>query len=284
MKKNKIELTKYKKFLITIVIIAIAFISVSSFVVKAATQTTVSGYIILIDRAPEQNIEKVQNYNTHIFLPTTNCKAYATSCSYKFPEGVYPQADINKDGRVDFLDLLLFSKAWYCKKGEDCWNNVIRYSSCYFTVGDIRFKDPSGDCYMNQTDIDIFKKCWYQNTTPFDVKCDLPDPKYDCCRADLDKDGIVYVNDLFLLGKTLGSYADKIIDSGSVKVSDIDFDGDGIIYINELDRFGRSWGAIAKENYCETIPLIHISENEWELNVSGRGLYHVGCSYSCKIL
>jgi hypothetical protein len=262
--------------LVVIVIAVVAFITVYSIAVKAATYSVISGYIILVDHAPTKDLSP-QAYSTYIYLPSSNCQAYATSCSYKYPEGIEPKADINNDGTIDALDFYLLGKAYGCNSTQECWPQTFNVSECYFTFGDIRFKDPDGDCYINDTDIKIVSDCLSQTTSPLSASCDLQ----KCCKADMDKDGKVDIHDFFLVSRFYKAYADTYVNLGHVKLSSADINRDGDIAIMDFYYLARGFGASATEKSCSSVPLIHIDANRWELKVEGRGIYHIGCSYSC---
>ena len=237
----------------------------------------ISGYIILMDQKPVpvfgKEGEKI--FTTTIYLPSANVQGSVTNCSFVFPPGVDKNADLNEDGRIDYVDLKLMVEAYGCSESKECWDQSLKVIDCYFHHSNIRFKDPTLDCYINRSDMDIIKKYYGQtNSDPFSADCEMDEK----CRADVNKDGVIDIFDLTMVASLNGEYAQEFSNT-EITYKDADIDGNGIVDIFDIVRVASSFGMEADQQKCDMVPLEHISGNLYRVNVKGRGLFHVGVSY-----
>ena len=183
--------------------IAIAALAINYLVRANPGITAVSGYLILMDQKVSQNDYQVlgmKDFSTIIYLPSSNAEGIVTSCSFVFPEGVNESADITKDGRIDYADLYLVAQAYGCTDTQPCWNEAFTMEQCYFTYSGRRFQDPSRDCYINDTDLNLVKEHYGETTNPSSASCDLD----EACRADVNKDGKIDIMDVAIVAINYG--------------------------------------------------------------------------------
>jgi len=270
-----------------ILVSAALLISFFGYLVKGATTSRVSGYMVLMDHVTpmidgEDFGYTTQQYSTSIFLPSDNCNCKATICSYEFPPGVNPAVDVNKDGRIDFVDLYLFIKA-YRSPTEDLYK-YFNITKCLFKVGNLRYEDPDRDCQMTMDDINNITKQYKIEgpTNPYSADCD------ERCRADLNKDGQIDGMDLALalMKYRVGGYADEYLNFNYLRPIDFDFDKDGHIDGMDLYHFIRNgnvsnFGAMATEQRCHTVSVQNAGGNEYIVSGTGYGIYHAAVSYLC---
>jgi hypothetical protein len=214
-----------------------------------------------------------ESYSDTIYLSSGTCEGVVTACSFYFPSGVDAKYDVTKDGRIDSLDLKALAGSYGCQNDGSC-NQMYTFTDCYFTYKNRRFKDPNGDCVMNQTDVDLVKKYYGQTTSVCDSS--------ELCNADINKDGKVDLYDLTLLAKKMNTTADEI-NTYAVRKGDSDFNGDGSVGISDLVLLANVYGSVANGQRCDTQSLVHLSGNKYQVSASGRGIYHVGVSYLCTI-
>jgi hypothetical protein len=278
MKNEKIVLV-LSVLLITSLSLALNF----SYMARGEEENKViSGYIILMDQEPSPvyGIHGKNKFTSIIYLPSEYVEGSVTSCSFVFPSDVDPKTDLNEDGKIDCVDLKLIAKAYGCNETKDCWEETLRSIDCYFYHSEQRFKDPTRDCYIDQSDVDLIKEYYgEENTESFSINCD----EKEVCRADVNKDGSVDIYDLTLVSSMFGEYSQEILDT-KIKYKDCDVNADGMIDIYDVVLVGNNFNAEANEQKCEETQLEHLSGNEYIVSVEGRGLYYIGVSYLATIV
>ena len=261
-----------------ILISAIIILSAFGYLVKAATYKYVSGYMILFDQTALLENKEMNTYSNSLFLPSDNCEASAVGCSYVFSSDIDPKLDINKDGRIDYIDIKLVSSAFGCTEKlytgapNPCWEEKVTVQECYFSYTGGFFKDPSGDCYINKTDIDMV-------ASKFGKSAAYGSSDYS---SDVNKDGIIDVMDIAIISGHYDKYADYFR-SYVIKKKDADLNKDGIVDIVDISLVARDFGQVASIQGCVQTPITSMGGNKWKVSVSGIGLYHVGVSYRCQI-
>lgn len=292
-----------KQIIIILVSVAVVF-SVFGYIAKGTMTPILTGYMVLMDHEPvvSGNLQyTTQQYTTSIFLPSDNCNSKATICGYDFPYGVNPAIDVNRDGRIDFVDLYLFLQAYHTPP-EDYYS-YFNITKCIFDVkgpsfiGDVRFEDPDRDCQMTIEDINNITAQWRipGSTDPYSSNCN------ERCRTDLNKDNRIDSTDLVLAlikykenptsiaGMPAGGYADEYLDFSYLRPIDFDFNKDGkvtsadvLIFIGGGNPGGvRNFGAVATKQECYTAPVDHVSGNEYTVTGTGYGIYHISVAYLC---
>ena len=217
-------------------------------------------------------------------MPTDNCDAYLTTCYYTFPEGVDANADVNRDGKIGAADVAIIVKSAFCHTNEACGNEKIK--DCYFTVAGRRFKDPTDDCFMNNTDMQIVTDA-FGKSPEAGISCipllDTADGRV--CASDINKDGTVNMRDLGIAIFKNGQYAD-VISSTLKKNADISGpvigQPDGVVDMRDIAWIIKSanWDQEAVQQKCETNALPRGSE--LDINTGSKpGLYYVAVSYKC---
>jgi hypothetical protein len=270
---------KDKHIWISLITSVIVVIIVFSYLTKAATITnTVSGYLILMDQrvsSSDYGVLGIKNFESVVYLPSGNGKGTVTSCSFNFPSGIDGTADITKDGRIDAADVYISIMSFLCNKDNTCWEKPFMIEECYFTYSDHQFKDPTRDCKIDMSDINLAINCFQNKTSPFSTSCETN----ECCRADVNNDGIVDVADISIIATNNNTYASVYKNYGFVKRKNIDINNDGIVDVADISIIAENYGYAATEQTCKNDPLEHVSGNEWRVRTSGRGLYYIGVSY-----
>ena len=259
-----------KKIALILVSVAVLF-SVVGYVAKAANLAYSSGYMILLDRNADENYVAFNNYSTTVYLPSSNCDGFANICSYEYPEGTFVTADINKDGRIDYADFELLKGAYSCEQTGTC-DKTFTLWECYFTYDGGYFKDPSGDCFMNQTDFNIISL--HMDATG------VSDGN-DAYSSDLNHDGTVNILDVALAGMNNGKYATVFKNYGCIKQRAADVNGDGKVDILDAAKVGTNFGKKASIQICKTAPLKNLGEGKYRIDDSGFGMYSVGVGFRC---
>ncbi len=265
--------------ILAVLALGIAVLALSfNYFVRAATVTAISGYLILLDQKVSQDDYMYlgeKTFSTIVYLPTNNAEGIVTYCSFTFPDGIDEKADITKDGIVDYADLYLVSKSYGCEKNQACWNQTFNIEKCYFTYSGKKFQDPSGDCYINETDLNLVNKNYGKTTNPSSPNCDLD----EVCKSDVNKDGIIDISDIALLGFNFKKYANEFENYRNIKKGDTDLNKDGIVDISDISIVARNFGSMANHQNCSTTNLENLGNNKYRIKVNGRGLYYVGVSY-----
>jgi Ca2+-binding EF-hand superfamily protein len=272
---------KNKKILITLVSALILISAIYVISVKGVvTAGEVSGYLILIDQKityEDYAFLRDKKFYTIIYLPSENCEGVVNYCSYAYKEGVNSQADINNDGKIDITDLQVAAKAFGCDSGNKCWSEPIE--ECFFEIKGRKFKDPTRDCKMDQSDLDLVSKYFGNTTNPLDANCENDEK----CRADMNKDGKIDLLDLVIVASKFNStYADSFERVVEHK-SRADMNNDSKIDISDLVIVAGSFGEEAIEQKCISSPIDQISGKKYAVSASGKGLYYAGVSYRCTL-
>lgn len=262
---------------ITIILVSVAVISLFLvYFAKAVTYKYVSGYMVLLDQAALLENKEMNTYSNSLFLPSDNCEGFAVGCSYIFSSDIDSTLDINKDGKIDYVDLKLVSGAFGCSEKlytgapNPCWEEKVTVQECYFSYTGGFFKEPSGDCYINKTDIDMIAKYYGAANVPSSNS------------SDINKDGIIDMMDIAIVARSDGKYADYFR-SYVIKKKDADLNKDGMVDMTDISRVARDFGQVANIQGCVQTPITSIGGNKWKVSVSGIGLYHVGVSYKCQV-
>lgn len=258
--------------------IAILASALNYYFAKAASITAVSGYLILLDQKISESDYLYlgeKELSTIIYLPSTNADGMITYCVFTFPEGVDEKADITKDGRIDYADAYLLSQAYGCQKHQACWNESFKLEQCYFVYSGRRFQDPSRDCYINETDLNIVKKYYGKTTEPYSANCELD----EACMADVNKDGVINLFDVVILAANFNKYANEFVNYAYIKKSACDLNNDGNINLFDAVILGRNFGQMANEQKCYTKSLTNLGNYKYQVSVKGKGLHYVGVSY-----
>jgi hypothetical protein len=271
-------------------IVGILLISAFAYLAKGAAGSTASGYLILMDQkvsTSDYEVFKDKKFESIVFLPSSDCQGYTTSCKYVFPQGVDEKGDINKDGKIDSIDVYFAVKAYDCKSGETCWNSPIKNQECYFVYSGRRFRDPYGaaaddysDCKMDSNDSVLVINNYGKND-PYALSFSCRN--YEVCRADVNQDGKVDIYDVALVNSLMGQYANEFVYLGFVTGKDLDLDGNGVVDIYDIQPITQNFGKSATEQKCEIMSIEHVSGNQWRIKVGGRGLFYVGASYLCAL-
>jgi len=254
-----------------------------NYFVSAATVTAVSGYLILLDQKVSENDYLYlgeKEFSTIIYLPSTNAEGIVTYCVFTFPEGVNENADITRDGKIDYADVYLLTQAYGCKKDQPCWNESFKFEQCYFTYSGRRFQDPSRDCYINETDTKIVSKHYGKKTEPYSASCEMD----ESCRADVNKDGKVDIFDVVLLGANFNRYANEFVNYAQIKKSNCDLNKDGEVDIFDVVILSINFGQVANEQKCYTQSLTNLGDYKYKVSVKGKGLHYVGVSYKASMV
>jgi len=267
-----------------ILVLGIAIFALAlNYFVRATSVTAISGYLILLDQKVSQNdylFLGEKEFSTIIYLPSSNAEGIVTYCSFVFPEGVDEKADITKDGIIDYADIYLVAKSFGCEKTDPCWNETFRLEKCYFVYSGRKFQDPSGDCYINETDLNMVSKNFGKETNPGAYNCDMD----EVCKSDINKDGIVDIMDLAILANNYGKYASEFVNYANIKKGDTDMNNDGYIGVDDVYLVAKNFGQAANQQKCSTAPLENLGNNKYRVRVNGRGLYYVGVSYRVLVI
>ncbi|MEM5782393.1 MAG: dockerin type I domain-containing protein, partial [Candidatus Aenigmatarchaeota archaeon] len=263
-----------KQILITLIIVAIAVLSIYTISVKGALTPGEGGNIVLMDRdisSDDPAAHQEKSFTTYIYLPGDNCEASVTYCSYAYESGVDTRADVNHDGKIDLIDLLVTVRTFSCTPNKDCWNEPIE--DCYFVIGGRKFKDPTTvknypnvDCLINASDIEIWKNGFGKKTSAY---CELSNPITDECASDVNKDGKVDMYDVAIMLSKINQYADRFeryVEKGG---SQADINKDSKVDMSDIGIVANSFGKSATEQLCQTKPLTHVSGQKYAVDVSG---------------
>lgn len=272
-----------------LIILVSAFILVSVYTYSARGVLTPGeggGSIILMDKDvssgdPSAYQNKILPVIT--YLRTENCEASVTYCSYAYEEGVNANADINKDGKIDLIDLRVVVRNFGISSSDSTkWNAPVE--DCYFDVGGRKFKDPSSvknypnvDCNITMADVDIFRNAF--GSSGISPYCEVSSLT-DACASDINKDGKVDMLDLAIMLSRFGEYADHF-ERYVEHASQGDIDGDGKIDMRDIGDVAANYGEDASHQTCQTKPLTHISGLKYGTDISGLGLYYAVVNYRC---
>lgn len=266
-------------------ILSVAFVVLAAFyaysVKGVITQGEVSGYLSLIDQKitlDDYAALREKTFYTIIYLPNENCEGIVNYCSYEFKAGVDSRADLNNDGKIDGTDAQILAESFYCSSGQKCWDQPIE--RCYFSFSGRKFRDPTYDCVVNQSDTAIITNTF--GTKDISSSCDVSVPPSDACKADINKDSIVDLMDAVILSINYGKYADSFVRLIERK-SQADINKDGTVELMDAIKISNNYGQEAIEQKCTSAPLTHISDKKYGVSATGRGLYYAGVSYTCKL-
>lgn len=270
-----------KKILLITLISALVLTSVYTYIAKGViTVGETSGYLILMDQkitSDDYAFLRNKTFSSIIYLPSENCEGTINYCSYGYKEGINSNADINNDGKIDLTDFYIVKKALPCGSTQSCWNQPIE--DCFFTIQGRKFKDPTRDCVMNQTDLDLVTDNLPAiNSDPLSTNCD----SIDVCKADVNKDGVVDVIDYAIVRYKFGQYADYFERYVEHK-SQADVNKDGVVDALDYQLVKINIGEESVEQRCVSNPIIHISGKKYFVSASGPGLYYAGASYRCTL-
>ena len=262
-----------------ILISAIIMISVLGYFGRAAR--TVTGNIIFKDIAFTKENYKYLGTETFSYEPTllsADCSGNFTYCSYVYKAGIDSRADINKDGKIDAGDLYVVAKAFDCKSGQTCWSQPIE--ECFFTSSGRKFKDPTRDCKMDISDLNLIASVSATPTNPyrFSPSCNI----YDVCKADINQDGIVDIYDISFAATNNGKSAD-LYERLAEKKSEADLNKDGIVDILDIALISTSFNNDAIERKCFQSQIVHKSGRTYAINIEGVGIAWVGASFACAV-
>lgn len=272
---------KHKETLLVAVVGAVLLINFA-YLGRAMMDTgawTSGGYIIASDQKISETDYmslRPRNFSTSIILKSDACTGIVTSCSFAYKSGVDASADITgpygvPDGRIDEYDLKLVAKGYGCDISQACWNNTV--SDCFFIVNDREYSDPTGDCYVNQSDLNMI-------SANFEKSVSTSCTSGNDCASDVNHDGIVDVKDLSLMSKLYGQYADDYPILGHV--SDGDLNKDGKIDVRDVSIVAKNIGEQAIESTCTNTALINNGGGEYIAKVDNViALYYVGIAYKC---
>jgi len=270
--------------ILSILALGIAILAFAlNYFVKAANVATISGYLILLDQKVSQDdylFLGEREFSTIIYLPSSNGEGIVTYCIFTFPQGVNEKADILKDGVIDYADLYIATQSYGCQKDKPCWDESFRVEKCYFIYSGRKFEDPSRDCYINETDLNMVKKNFGKTTNPRDPNCDLD----EVCRSDINRDGIVDIFDVAILAARFNQYANEFVNFGYIKKKDADINGDGIVDMLDVATIGINFGKSANQQKCMTTSLENLGNNKYRVSVKGRGIHYVGVSYKVLLM
>jgi len=274
-----------KQILVILLIVAIAILSIYTISVKGALTPGEGGSIVLMDReisSDDPAAHQDKSFTTYIYLPSDNCEASVTYCSYAYEEGVDTRADVNHDGKIDLTDLLVTVRTFGCTPNKDCWSEPIE--DCYFIAGGRKFKDPTTvknypnvDCFINMSDVSIWSNGFGKKAS---VYCELSNPITDECASDVNKDGKVDMYDIAIILSKNNQYADRF-ERYVEKGSQADVNKDNKIDMSDIGIVANAFGKNAYEQTCQTKTLTHVGGQKYAVDISGLGLYYAVVNYRC---
>lgn len=273
---------KNKQIVIILVSVAVLFSTVG-YVVLGQDTYEVQGYRVLYDQAPPafsaiSTDVTYRTYSTTIKLPSDVCSINSTVLSYGFSGTGIEKGDVNKDGKIDWVDLYIMTLAYqHASSGMD---TPFTEEKCFYVVGDQRFEDPTRDYNITADDLAFVNTHRTTNSNPYSADCDSRDE----CKADVNKDGKVDLIDLILVAKRLSDpYPDFCMSFSDYKPRDADTNGDGTINVLDMIISASSFGAKANQQKITQATVQDLGSNTYSVSATGYNIYHVDLAYDCSV-
>jgi hypothetical protein len=262
------------------IIVISAIILISAFVFTARAASTLTGIMVFRDIPLTQDQYKslgTETFSATFLLPSGSCIGFVNYCDFEYQTTDIKNADIYRDGKIDNYDIYAMVAAYDCKLGDACWNQPVE--QCYFVMNGRPFKDPTRDCKINQSDINLItSKYGLTHNKALTADCEND----EVCKADMNQDGVVDIYDVSLAGSLVGKTADTYLRLLQSK-AEADINGDGKVDIFDVAAVTINYGKNAIIKRCPTKDMIHDSGRKYSISLQGIGTSWIQVAYECPI-
>ena len=264
------------------IIVISAIILISAFVFTARAASTLTGIMVFRDIPLTQDQYKslgTETFSATFLLPGDGCTGFVNYCDFEYQTADMQSADIYRDGKIDDNDIYAMVAAYGCRPGlvPACWDQPVE--QCYFVVNGRSFKDPTRDCKMDQSDINLITSKYAQtHNKALTADCEND----DVCKADMNQDGVVNIYDSSLAGSLVGKPAESYPRLLQRK-AEAEINGDSKVDLYDAVIVTTNYGKNAIIKRCPKKDITHVSGREYSISLQGIGTSWIQVAYQCPI-